>query len=188
MNTANHAQRKPTIVFGDAAAYDNFLTDELYRDVWIWMNRAEFARAGSQRWISIWGFDDAEVLRGQQWGGDYPNWKLELMPNPDPGQSPPAPEALVKFFAAFRSLLHDHEGLPEIKRIVMAPHVYPPQTGLTWHCDGPDARGTRVGAFTYYLHREWNAEWGGELLLTDIRDHAPGLWCLDSAEAESHPH
>lgn len=38
---------------------------------------------------------------------------------------------------------------------------FPRGTGLTWHDDGKK----RSGAYIYYAHREWDASWGGELLL-----------------------
>lgn len=43
-------------------------------------------------------------------------------------------------------------------------YVYPPGTGLGWHCDTG-----KSAAFIYYLHPEWHESWGGELLLEDRR-------------------
>lgn len=41
--------------------------------------------------------------------------------------------------------------------------AYPQLAELNWHSD--DER--RMGAFTYYIHPEWNGRWGGELLIRD---------------------
>jgi Rps23 Pro-64 3,4-dihydroxylase Tpa1-like proline 4-hydroxylase len=132
------------------------------------MNRIDYARADSDRWVKVWSLNDGVVLRSTQWGGKSPDWTLEIMPMPQGRRSPPGPETLVKFFGVLRELLNRHEGLPAIRRIVMAPYVYPAQTSLSWHYDGANPGDMRVGAFTYYAHQEWNAEWGGELFLTDI--------------------
>ena len=41
--------------------------------------------------------------------------------------------------------------------------LHPSGTGLVWHRDAEE----NVGSYTYYAHPKWNAEWGGELLLSD---------------------
>jgi hypothetical protein len=41
--------------------------------------------------------------------------------------------------------------------------IYPAGTGLSWHNDA----GGRAGAYTLYIHREWNVQWGGELVIAD---------------------
>lgn len=41
---------------------------------------------------------------------------------------------------------------------------YPAGTQLGWHNDGPT---TQTGAFVWYVHPQWGASWGGELLVVD---------------------
>jgi two-component system cell cycle response regulator len=41
--------------------------------------------------------------------------------------------------------------------------VYPAGTGASWHNDG----GMYRGAFIYYAHPHWDAQWGGQLLVAD---------------------
>lgn len=40
------------------------------------------------------------------------------------------------------------------------PWLYPPGSGLSWHTDST----MYSGAFAYYLHPQWDAHWGGELV------------------------
>lgn len=56
-------------------------------------------------------------------------------------------------------------------RYVMAAYLYRAGWGLPWHEDiGED--GEYLGAFFYYLHKEWRGNWGGELMiLKDERLH-----------------
>jgi len=48
-------------------------------------------------------------------------------------------------------------------RISASPYVYPSGTALSWHADGSPF----TGAFTFYTHPVWKAQWGGELLVAD---------------------
>jgi hypothetical protein len=47
--------------------------------------------------------------------------------------------------------------------------LYPANTGLQWHDDAAFYR----GAFTFYYHPEWNALWGGELLVAAQDERIP---------------
>ena len=44
-------------------------------------------------------------------------------------------------------------------------YLYPVDSGLPWHDDG-----IRSGAFSFYSHRYWGPNWGGELLIADRRN------------------
>jgi Rps23 Pro-64 3,4-dihydroxylase Tpa1-like proline 4-hydroxylase len=65
------------------------------------------------------------------------------------------------------------ELLPQINSIIgnfdqdwheftVTPYIYPAGSSLYWHQDLGVS-----GSFTYYLHPEWNIDWGGNLLLID---------------------
>ena len=43
-------------------------------------------------------------------------------------------------------------------------YIYPRGSALTWHRDD---HAYYSGAFIYYAHPEWNAQWGGELLIAN---------------------
>lgn len=43
------------------------------------------------------------------------------------------------------------------------PYLYPLGSGLSWH---DDAKG-RAASYVFYLHDEWKASWGAELLIAD---------------------
>lgn len=45
------------------------------------------------------------------------------------------------------------------------PCIYPQGTALSWHTDSQ--YGGKTGAYTFYIHPEWKANWGGELLVSD---------------------
>jgi hypothetical protein len=47
--------------------------------------------------------------------------------------------------------------------VTAGPWIYPPGTGIAWHTDS----GPHTGAYIFYAHPEWEAQWGGELLVAD---------------------
>ncbi|WP_394849788.1 2OG-Fe(II) oxygenase [Pendulispora brunnea] len=69
----------------------------------------------------------------------------------------------------------------------VTPWVYPAGTGLSLHYDG----GNYTGAFTYFLHRTWNVQWGGLLLVLDAErrpskgpgEERPVAWLDDDVES-----
>lgn len=55
----------------------------------------------------------------------------------------------------------------EWDRVSARTYIYPESTALSWHSDDSELY---VGAFIYYAHPEWDAHWGGELMLVDGGD------------------
>jgi len=85
---------------------------------------------------------------------------------PDPAH--PTGTALDCVFEKLLSLLPQVEAWvgkrgEDWNRISATPYVYPSGTALSWHADGSPF----TGAFTFYAHPVWKAQWGGELLVAD---------------------
>ena len=157
---------KPSIVIGDAALYDDFLGQDLAHQLWESMNVIPYFWSDSQIWAKVWTLADGAILRSSQWNASAPNWQL-LPQGPKSGmQSPPA--SFTQFLGCVREVLAKNDNIPEVKRIVMLPYVWPPKSSISWHNDGDISAPSRIGAFSYYVHKHWNAEWGGEFLLTEI--------------------
>ncbi len=51
-------------------------------------------------------------------------------------------------------------------------YVYPRDTALSWHVDD---HALYAGAFVYYAHPQWNAHWGGELLIAELDESTDEL-------------
>lgn len=57
----------------------------------------------------------------------------------------------------------------------MMVHVYQPGAELTWHNDGH-----LPGAYTFYIHDDWESNWGGELMISDpVKTEVPSRGVLD---------
>ncbi|MGN7249103.1 2OG-Fe(II) oxygenase [Janibacter anophelis] len=68
-------------------------------------------------------------------------------------------------------------------RVSSAIWKYPRGTRLGWH---NDAGGGRVGEFVYFLHSEWQPDWGGELVVVD--EPAENVSLTESASRQSIRH
>jgi hypothetical protein len=82
--------------------------------------------------------------------------------------------ALDLFVDAIFKVLPDVEKTIGLKRsawtaMSIAPMIYPAGTALSLHRDSI----RHAGAYTYFLHRQWNFHWGGHLLILDGVGDAP---------------
>ena len=69
-----------------------------------------------------------------------------------------------------------------MKRLVFFPYVWPPKTSISWHTDGTESYSDRIGAFTFYVHKYWNSEWGGEFLVSEIEGLSNSNMPFDNSE------
>ena len=74
--------------------------------------------------------------------------------------------------------------------LTVGPWVYPLGSGLSLHRNTPDY----AGSYTYFIHRDWNFHWGGQLLVLDPRtgagddpDRSPRFphWLSDKDESRA---
>lgn len=150
------------LTIGDAQVFDNVLSAEDFAQIWLFMNAVPYSRSDAQQWAKVWNLADGAILRGPQWMAAQPKWSLET-PNE---QLPNDPDALINLLTAVREICGRIKGMPGINRIAMLPYVWPPKSSISWHTDGTQTDSARVGAFTFYAHKEWNCEWGGEFLIS----------------------
>ena len=170
---------EPNQVVGNAKIFDNFLDQALADEVWDMMNRLQYQRTDSETWLKVWTLADGAILRSAAWQAEAPNWKLKSGP-----QMGAAPPALAKFLDVVRKLFVHNTSEQKITKVNLTPCVWPPQTSISWHRDGGGISGGRIGAFTYYVHRHWNAEWGGELMLSDLEEEL-GSTPFDNSEVSA---
>jgi hypothetical protein len=163
---------RPSLTIGAVSIYDDFLSDDVANQLWAMMNAIPYSWSDAQRWSKVWTLADGPILRSQQLDAAAPNWQFALPQEPGkPIPSPPMP--LIRLLERLKEVLKNQDNIPEVKRISMLPYVWPPKSSISWHCDGTASDPTRIGAFSYYAHKHWNAEWGGEFLLTEIDSQHP---------------
>ncbi len=160
--------------------FDDVLSDHDLQKLWEFVNIFPYERTDAILWQKAWSIADGAILRGPQWIARAPNWTLEppIRPNKELRPFPADPPALVKLLEKVREACASNPDLPHITGAALSPYVWPPGTSIAWHSDGMtlDAQGARkVGAFTFYVHKTWNCEWGGEFLVADIDSDAEGI-------------
>lgn len=105
-----------------------------------------------------------------------------------PGPRYPTGSAYDKFFAAVEQHLSTIGDFLQIDRdtvrYVMSAYLYRAGWGLPWHEDTGEGAEYK-GAFTYYLHRQWRGNWGGELMvLPGPRTNEPSETSIDLSFAQ----
>ena len=85
-----------------------------------------------------------------------------------PGPQYPTGTPYDEFFSAFEARLPIISSFldipqPEIK-LVLSAYLYRAGWGIPWHEDAGEGAEYK-GAFSYYLHKEWRGNWGGELMI-----------------------
>jgi len=143
-------------------AYDEVLSIDEFSSVFDWINAIPYVwKNTTGEWNKVWSINDGEVLHSKQIVLD----KQFDVANFDPFLMP-----IMPVVNAVKSLAVDC-GLFDIKDIhstIITPYVYPPGTSLNWHSDSD-----YVGAFTFYCHQSWSANWGGEFLTVEGDEYIP---------------
>lgn len=156
----------PTATVGNALIFDDFLDEALFNDLWTMMNQLQYQRSDSEYWLNVWPLNDGTIMRNVGWSALAPNW----IPKPNDNRGIKAPPAMLKFLEHIRKTFVHNQSDQKINGVNLTPCVWPPKSSITWHRDGSGVRDNRIGAFTFYLHKEWNAEWGGELMLSPLEE------------------
>ena len=161
---------------GQACVFDNVLSEQEFLQVWTLMDRMPYERSDAVLWHKAWSISDGAILRGPQWVARDPDWTL-VPPDRAKGLKPfpKDPPPLVSLLEKVRDAFDSQPDLPGVYGISMSPYVWPPGSSIAWHSDGASIEKHRTGACTFYAHKYWNCEWGGEFLVTDIDPHAEGI-------------
>lgn len=139
---------------------DELLGPEQRDRLWNYFQIQPFQRVDSLNLQGDWLLEDGGVLRGptagwgKKWDSQYPTGT----PLDD----------VIKTLVDSADLFASSVGRQGTDWSVFSamPTIYVAGQGLVWHRDAVDS----AGSWVYYAHREWNIEWGGELLLAHERD------------------
>ncbi len=156
-----------TLVVGAARVYDDVIPAALFARLQRMMNDVPYVRTDAQQWLKVWTMADGAIYRSNQWLASGPSWSIREN-HGNPQQPADVPDGLSEFLACLMGVLSAHPQLPPLKHILMIPYAWPPKSSISWHQDGTSTDSSRVGAFTFYVHQTWNAEWGGEFLMTEL--------------------
>ena len=133
--------------------FDDVLPKETFEQLWLFMNLIAYQSTAAGVWVKVWNTADGNIFRSR----DHTTDQLG-MPRSDT-----VVDALVDRVI---ELTRRQPAMEGFSGLTLIPYMWPPGTSISWHSDGSSMDATdRIGGFTYYAHKHWNAEWGGEFLL-----------------------
>ena len=141
------------------AVIDDFLSDEDWTEVHQYMEYTTYLHVADGGWNGAWRLDDGRVMRGPSISyGEHPNTEAKYPTHLGVDRFI---SSLINVSAELRKQIGKEE--TDWDCFTLLPMLYPRNSGLYWH---RDAAGW-TGSYTYYVHREWNIEWGGELMVSN---------------------
>jgi hypothetical protein len=139
---------------------DDFLSKEDFKHVWNFMQEETFQHVHSEKWIKAFQLSDNNPL----WGTVYISDPVEYDQESSVYPSSKGIDVLIKTMLDNITKLEPYVGkkYEDWDYVFARPYIYPKNTGLSWHTDG---RSDMSGAYVYYTHPIWKAQWGSELLM-----------------------
>ena len=141
---------------------DNFLTKDLHRQVWEYLQTVRYEYAHTDKWVPAFHMADKPPLWGEPiLSHDYSkNTQFSTYPTST---------TIDLFFKEVLSLSEEIDRLigkyeKDWAYFFIRPYIYPAESGLRWHTDGKYGA---AGALVYYAHPYWSPYWGGELLIDE---------------------
>lgn len=163
------------------AVYDDFLAKPDFSGVWRFVQSQRYQRVHAEGWQPVWRMHD-----GEPWASAVVHSAASRdAETPRPTNQPPVHvyptnthldrliEEICLHAGAFEPLVGARGRDWSI--LTARAYLYPKETGLGWHTDGPVVAGafSYTGAFSYYAHPAWSSDWGGEFFAARLPSGAP---------------
>jgi len=139
---------------------DDVLPPALCDKLWNFVQVQPFRRVEALGKIGHWLIEDGETLRGPTIGWGH-KWDAQY---PTGSPMDDVMKAIVSSSDLIAGSVGRRDGDWQIFSAMMT--IYQAGQGLVWHRDSED----NTGSYIYYVHPEWNIDWGGELLLAHTLD------------------
>jgi hypothetical protein len=139
---------------------DDVLAPEMVARLWNYFQIQPLNPVRSLGMLGHWLLEDGETLRGPTVGWGH-TWDARY---PTGAPIDDVMKAVVDCSGLFAAQVGRYQ--IDWKVFSAMPTVYQTGQGLVWHRDSEE----NAGSYVYYAHREWNIEWGGELLLAHTCD------------------
>ena len=165
---------------------DDFLGPEEQIDLLQYFDAAAFRPVLPDAWGSAYRIDDGNPLVGVEMLSDGIRDDDSRCVFP----TGTALDVIVQRVTESRHISRDIVGDKdqEWDYFTICPYVYPVGSAIGWHSDKHGS-----GAFVYYAHQSWGANWGGELLVAYVsKDCGPnsasnrGIFRNEAIEAALH--
>ncbi len=128
--------------------YDDVLPEEDFDILFEWFNKIPFFFPQSEGvWNEVWDAN-TDVLKGQPFY--FPTGKIPPLDGID--------KAVIPVIEKVSTVI-------QYGKVAMSPYYYMAGSGLKWHNDS-----SYKEAFTFYCHKHWSPDWGGEFMTIDLKE------------------
>lgn len=144
---------------------DDFLPADQFEQMWRWFHVAPFFPNDVRGLYGAWRLDDGRVMRGPD---VYFGSVAQQVAASDPGAfahpTGTGIDLLLNHFSRSGEVFEKLVGKEgkDWRTLAAAPRLYERGSSLYWHRDTPSVV---TGSCTYYAHKAWNVQWGGELFI-----------------------
>lgn len=156
---------KVSFVNDQFTVIDDFLPEDQFEQMWRWFHVAPFFSNDLRGLHGAWRLDDGRVMRGPDvFYGAIAEQVAKTSPGAFAHPTGTGIDLLIEQFSKNPQLyekLVGNEG-KDWRTLAAAPRLYERGSSLYWHRDTPSVV---TGSCTYYSHKEWNIQWGGELFI-----------------------
>jgi hypothetical protein len=142
-----------TLKQDNLAIVDDVLEKDQFEQFWYYFNTIDYAYRSMSGWQKVWRISDNQIL------ASAPYYHAEA----------PFNNPMDWLHQIILSLTSQHfedivgkQG-KDWQEFFLTPYIYPQGTKISWHDDYG-----YVGACIFYPHKEWNPNWGGELMVANV--------------------
>jgi hypothetical protein len=142
--------------------YDDLLPQDAFEALLEYATLDDYTSVHRNTWRKVWRLGDGLPLQGTTtYFRPDPALYEEVEQSRYPTETP-----LDAFIDGINGVAAEASGLIGAwNGMTISPWIYPAGAGLSLHRDHYHY----VGSYTYFIHREWNFHWGGQLLVLDPR-------------------
>jgi hypothetical protein len=150
--------------------FDDVLPTSEFEAVWRYLQLSRVVNGDMAYLGGPWQITEALPLFGATISALSESTSSPARPSPATGGSPVYPTGTAVDFVVEKLFQLAPQIEPWVGKVdeewvlvTAAPWIFPPGTGISWHTDS----GAHTGAYILYVHPEWEAQWGGELLVAE---------------------
>lgn len=151
---------KITFIDANFIVLDDFLSKEDFGHIWNFIQDERFRLIHEEKWIKAFRLSDGLAMWGDVYISETIDYDQESSVYPTSRGIDPLFKKMNEELERFKPYIGKKNS--DWDYYFARPYLYPKDTGLSWHTDG---RGDMSGAYVYYCHPTWNAQWGSELLI-----------------------
>jgi Rps23 Pro-64 3,4-dihydroxylase Tpa1-like proline 4-hydroxylase len=152
---------KPTYSTDSFAVFDDVLSGNARSALWNFVQSESYEFVQKGTWNKVYDILDGNTLvASETYSSVFPSGR-DI-------------DSFIHYLERHQTALEPWTGKrqEEWQYFTARPNLYPQGTGLSWHTDSSVS-----AAYIYYVHPQWNANWGGELMVRGLSNSLQSPIC-----------